>query len=99
MKVAIHITLLTLWVCALTVPCLINIASKGESHIIVMGLGEEEKPEEGKKDKSEEKIIPEAIGTSVALIYSDKSLSTDNYILELSNHTPEIHLPPPERNV
>ncbi|MCW5514848.1 hypothetical protein [Muriicola sp. Z0-33] len=99
MKKTFHLTLLALWIFTVAVPSLVTVYSKGENVVFVMNLGDEEQQEEGKKDSSEEKIIPSDIHNDPDLFLSKRNTTGDNYILGRSNHAPDITLPPPEHKI
>lgn len=99
MKKTFHFTLLAVWLFTVAVPALVIIYSSGENVVFVMNFGDEEQQEEGKKDNSEEKIIPSDIHNDLDLFISKRNTASDNYILGRSNHAPEIAIPPPEHKV
>lgn len=96
MKTAVHITLLALWVCALTAPSFAIIYDQGDSSVFVMNLGEEEQEEQGNKDISEEKIIPSNTNNTLIFFTKANNSTIDNYILGRSNLSLDIAIPPPE---
>jgi hypothetical protein len=100
MKITIvHISLLTLWILAISAPSLISIYEEGDTAIFVMNLGEEEQEEQGGKDIGEEKIIPSFPYKILQVFPDENNSSLDNYILGRSNFSLDISLPPPEQIV
>lgn len=99
MKKTAHFTLFAIWILTVAVPPLVTVYSAGENTLFVMTVGDEEQKEEGKKDTSEEKIVPSENLNDLSFFLNKRNTARDNYILGRSNHAPDIALPPPERKV
>lgn len=99
MKKTVHFTLFAIWILTVAVPPLVTICSSGENALFVMTVGDEEQKEEGKKDNSEEKIVPSENQNDFGLSLNKRNIARDNYILGISNHAPDIAIPPPEHKV
>ncbi len=96
MKSAIHIALLSLWICALAVPSVVTLLNSDENPVFVMNLNEEEQQEQGKKNV-EEKQIANNCSISLAVIAQlENSGATDFYLISASGRMTEIIIPPPE---
>ena len=99
MKTAVRITLLSLWICALTVPSLVTVINSSDDPVLVINLNEEEQQELGKKDISEEKIISHGYYSGLVAWYQKKNLFTGYHFFGISNHYQDISLPPPEYSI
>ena len=95
MKSAIHITLLLLWICALTVPSFLTVLNRDDNPELVINLNEEEPQEEAKNDVEEKQLI-EHPSHLLLLPHLKKVTASDYCIISSSNLMNEIVLPPPE---
>ncbi|NAS12485.1 hypothetical protein [Poritiphilus flavus] len=88
--------LLAVWLFAIFAPPAFLLISEDNSSFMSYNLTEEEQPEQEKQDTSEEKIIPDF--TEIAVFKtSDKKMLSEIYTIQvISNHAPDIQLPPPE---
>jgi len=95
MKTAIRITLLSFWICTLTVPSFVTILNSNDDPILVINLNEEEQQEQLKKD-IEEKQITYYASSIMPNAQLKKTADADHYLISTSNMMTEIVLPPPE---
>lgn len=90
-----RITILLLWLFAVTAPSIITLCDI-DNPIVVTNLNEEEQQESGKKSMGEEKFVKENF-LDFTLIPLTKKLSVNNFlILRSFNLSFEILSPPPE---
>ena len=99
MRLLILTGFLTLWIFSLMAPAIITIVHKGEETVMIFWHNEEEQQESGKKDKLEEKIIPENSFKLVTAYFAKNTMPINKITPLNSSHIQEIHLPPPERNI
>lgn len=96
MKTIVHITLLSLWICAQTVPSLVSLFSTSENPVIVMNFNEEEQQEQGKTDTEEKQMICSISIPNYLAMDIDSEDDYIHYLLRALDHDQEITLPPPE---
>ncbi|WP_405384657.1 hypothetical protein [Maribacter sp. LLG6340-A2] len=95
MKYIARITLLLLWLFAITAPSIITLCDT-ENPIVVTNLNEEEQQETGKKSMGEEKYVKDN-SIDLSLVATTKnSISRNNYILGCFDFALEVISPPPE---
>lgn len=95
MKHIARITLLFLWLFAITAPSIITLCDI-ENPIVVSNLNEEEQ-ESGKKSMGEEKFVKENFIDFSMLAYSSNSNNSNYYIIGCFDFALEVISPPPEQ--
>tara|TARA_R110002051_G_scaffold71624_5_gene129424 strand:+ start:64157 stop:64450 length:294 start_codon:yes stop_codon:yes gene_type:complete len=95
MKHIARITLLFLWLFAITAPSIITLCDI-ENPIVVSNLNEEEQ-ESGKKSMGEEKFVKENFIDFSMLAYSNNSNNRNYYIIGCFDFALEVISPPPEQ--
>ncbi len=99
MKNLILVGFLSLWIFSIVTPSVMAIVDKGESSLLLLCHNEEEQKEADKKDKLEEKIIPEANRKELFPDQQNKSDLFGRHLLSNTGHIEEIPLPPPEHYI
>lgn len=96
MKGIYRVTLLLLWLFAITAPSLITLYDT-DNAIVVNNLNEEEQQESGKKTQAQEKFVKENYFLSFSLICSISKSKINAYRgMACLDHTLEVPSPPPE---
>jgi len=96
MKYKAHITLLLLWLFAVTAPSIITLCDV-DNPIVVTNLNEEEQHESGKKSMGEEKFVKEnLLDFSLIAIY-ENSISLNFHSIGCFGLSLEVLSPPPEQ--
>ena len=96
MKYIARITLLLLWLFALTAPSIITLCDI-DNPIVVTNLNEEEQQESGKKSMGEEKFVKEnLLAFSLIAIYKN-SIKLNHHIIGCFDLSLEVLSPPPEQ--
>ena len=95
MKYIARITLLLLWLFAVTAPSIITLCDV-DNPIVVTNLNEEEQQESGKKSMGEEKFVKEnLLDFSLIAIY-ENSIKPNHHIIGYFDLSLEVLSPPPE---
>jgi hypothetical protein len=95
MKYIARITLLLLWLFAVTAPSIITLCNI-DNPIVVTNLNEEEQQESGKKSMGEEKFVKEnSLDFSIIAIY-ENSVIGNIHVIGSFGLSLEVLSPPPE---
>ncbi|MDO1512704.1 hypothetical protein Q2T41_08555 [Maribacter confluentis] len=95
MKHIARITLLLLWLFAITAPSIITLCDT-ENPIVVTNLNEEEQQETGKKSMGEEKYVKENAIDFSLIALTQNTNSRKHYLLGCFDFALEVISPPPE---
>ncbi|SHI42021.1 hypothetical protein [Pseudozobellia thermophila] len=98
MKGIYRVTLLLLWLFAITAPSLITLYDT-DNAIVVNNLNEEEQQESGKKSQAEEKFVDHHILDFALTNFSLRPEIGDYHRFSSLDHTLEVLSPPPEYNL
>lgn len=95
-KSAILASLISIWLFAVFAPSIISYINNEESFFISVNLNDEEPQEQTKKDDKEEKTFLENWITPIAVSPMERTFLSEQQELNISSHSIEILLPPPE---
>jgi len=95
-KSSILTSIISIWLFAVFAPSIISLVNNEDGIFISVNLNEEEPQEQGKKDDSEEKTIPEYWIAQIHVSSQERTFLSDQLEVIIYSHAIEIPLPPPE---
>ena len=96
MKFIARITILLLWLFAVTAPSIITLCDI-DNPIVLTNLNEEEQQESGKKSIGEEKFVKENLLDFSMISNYDSSFNDNIYVIGYFGLSLEVLSPPPEQ--